>query len=69
MLHAYGGKQILETEDSPNKIKNISRVCGSLQRLRFFVGFFFFECHIPVTFPLPFVILTLKGYPFNLTPL
>lgn len=28
---------------------------------------FFFECHIPVTFPLPIVITTSKEYPFNLT--
>lgn len=41
VLHAYGGKQSLEIEDSQNKIRNISMFHGSLKCLSGFVLIFF----------------------------
>lgn len=70
MLQAYAGKQSLETEDSQTKTANISRFSASLhceQGLVFLCVFCSFECQIPVPFPLSFVMVTLKQYPFYLT--
>lgn len=70
MLHVYGGKQSLEIEDSQNKNRNISRLCGTLQCLMGLHCFVwvvcFFKCHITITFPLPFVIIVFEGVSFQL---